>query len=72
MDAPPSDPDLLELANSTAMFAFSADDEADECESVLPFSGSPDGNDEEIFEKEFKQYKRNYYVSKLGYSDMTP
>lgn len=48
-----------------------ADEELDE-DSVFPFSGSPDGNEEEIFEKEFKQYKRNYYVSKMGYPDMTP
>ena len=49
-----------------------ADEEDDEVDPDLPFCVSPDGDDEEIFEKEFKQYKRNYYVSKMGYPDMTP
>jgi hypothetical protein len=31
-----------------------------------------DISDGEFFEKEFQQFKRNYYVAKLGLKDVTP
>lgn len=32
----------------------------------------PDADDDETFEKEFSMHKRDYYIKKLKYPEMTP
>lgn len=66
--------DLLDLVKATE-FEFDSPDENDEFNEVFQVekdSGNDGLNDDEIFEKEFFQHRRNYYVSKLKYEEMTP
>ncbi|XP_053673274.1 5'-3' exoribonuclease 1 [Anopheles nili] len=60
------DKDLMALIMSTAMLNAAEDDEED-----APVSIDDLENDPELFEKEFHSYKRNYYMTKMGYADFT-
>lgn len=66
--------DLLDLVKATE-FEFDSPDENDEFNEVFQNEngkGNEGLNDDEIFEKEFYQHRRNYYISKLKYEEMTP
>lgn len=71
--------DLMDLVRATE-FEFDSPDEDEEDDTNAATSLSAEEiakekdnlTDEEIFEKEFHQHRRNYYVNKLKYEEMTP
>ncbi|XP_070493191.1 5'-3' exoribonuclease 1 [Chironomus tepperi] len=67
--------DLLDLVKATEFEFDSPDENDDEFNEVFQNEDNK-GNDglsnDEIFEKEFFQHRRNYYISKLKYEEMTP
>lgn len=69
------DSDLEEMVKATNAFADDDDEDdlGDEA-NLLAFQNmdDPDKNDEELFERQFQQTRRDYYVNKLKYDDMTP
>ncbi|KAL7033303.1 hypothetical protein ACKWTF_007534 [Chironomus riparius] len=65
--------DLLDLVKATEFEFDSPDENEDEFNEVFQREQGNDGlSDDEIFEKEFFQHRRNYYISKLKYEEMTP
>lgn len=64
--------ELMDLVKATE-FEFDSPDENEDCDEVFDKDNENDGfSDDEIFEKEFYQHRRNYYVNKLKYDEMTP
>lgn len=69
--------ELMDLVRATE-FEFDSPDENDDDEFNEVFHMDNDGNnkedmsEDEVFEEEFFQHRRNYYVNKLKYEDMTP
>ncbi|EAA09254.6 AGAP004430-PA [Anopheles gambiae str. PEST] len=59
------DKDLMALIMSSEMLDSEGEDNA------APVTLGDIENDPELFEQEFKNYKRNYYMSKMGYADFT-
>uniref|UniRef100_A0A182PLI7 Uncharacterized protein n=1 Tax=Anopheles epiroticus TaxID=199890 RepID=A0A182PLI7_9DIPT len=59
------DKDLMALIMSSEML----DSEAEDNEGPVTLEDIE--NDPELFEKEFQNYKRNYYMNKMGYADFT-
>uniref|UniRef100_A0A182LSR4 5'-3' exoribonuclease 1 n=1 Tax=Anopheles culicifacies TaxID=139723 RepID=A0A182LSR4_9DIPT len=57
------DKDLVALIMSSEMLDSDAED------NDMPATLDDIENDPEIFEKEFYNYKRNYYITKMGYAD---
>ncbi|XP_052869076.1 5'-3' exoribonuclease 1 [Anopheles cruzii] len=60
-----SDKDLMALIMSSEMLGSEDEDDDD---APLVTVGDIE-NDPELFEKEFQSYKRNYYMTKMGYPD---
>ncbi|XP_050079463.1 5'-3' exoribonuclease 1 [Anopheles maculipalpis] len=60
------DEDLAALIMASEMLDFEGEDDEDR-----PVTQNDIENDPELFEKEFQSYKRNYYVTKMGYADFT-
>uniref|UniRef100_A0A182TY25 5'-3' exoribonuclease 1 n=1 Tax=Anopheles melas TaxID=34690 RepID=A0A182TY25_9DIPT len=59
------DKDLMALIMSSEMLDSEGED------NTAPVTLGDIENDPELFEQEFKNYKRNYYMSKMGYADFT-
>uniref|UniRef100_A0AAG5CS45 Uncharacterized protein n=1 Tax=Anopheles atroparvus TaxID=41427 RepID=A0AAG5CS45_ANOAO len=59
------DKDLMALIMSSEML----DSEGEDGEPLVALGDIE--KDPELFEKEFQSYKRNYYMTKMGYSDFT-
>uniref|UniRef100_A0A182W3A0 5'-3' exoribonuclease 1 n=1 Tax=Anopheles minimus TaxID=112268 RepID=A0A182W3A0_9DIPT len=57
------DQDLVALIMSSEML------NSDEEDNEIPVTLDDIENDPELFEKEFQSYKRNYYMTKMGYAD---
>uniref|UniRef100_A0A182Y8Z1 5'-3' exoribonuclease 1 n=1 Tax=Anopheles stephensi TaxID=30069 RepID=A0A182Y8Z1_ANOST len=61
------DKDLVALIMSSEML----DSEGEDVDEGGPVTQDDIENDPELFEKEFHSYKRNYYMTKMGYADFT-
>uniref|UniRef100_A0A182RI08 5'-3' exoribonuclease 1 n=1 Tax=Anopheles funestus TaxID=62324 RepID=A0A182RI08_ANOFN len=59
------DKDLVALIMSSEMLDSDGED------NEAPVTLDDIENDPELFEKEFQSYKRNYYMTKMGYADFT-
>lgn len=63
--------DLADLIKSTMLdFGTSSDENSDD-ENSNPDICDDDDSEEDTFEKEFLVHKRNYYINKLKYPEMT-
>lgn len=63
--------DLADLIKSTMLdYGTSSDENSDEENSNADFCDDDD-SEEDTFEKEFLAHKRNYYINKLKYPEMT-
>lgn len=63
--------DLMNMVKATEFEFDSSPEENDE--NDMPFmNAEKDLSDDELFEKEFHQHRRNYYVNKMKYEEMTP
>lgn len=64
------DMDLSALIKASAEMFMDDDDDEDEEDGGGPRPSAEDiESDPELFEKEFAAYKRNYYMTKMGYGD---
>uniref|UniRef100_A0A182STA0 5'-3' exoribonuclease 1 n=1 Tax=Anopheles maculatus TaxID=74869 RepID=A0A182STA0_9DIPT len=61
------DKDLAALIMASEML----DSEGEEDDEGGPITQDDIENDPDLFEKEFRSYKRNYYMTKMGYADFT-
>lgn len=66
--------DLMDLIKKTE-FEFDSPNEEEDDDGIVfdrKTESNGDESDEDIFEKEFHQHRRDYYVNKLKYEEMTP
>ena len=65
------DSDLVRLLQSTDDYLIESSSEPSDPDDTVVFLDSPKGNRDQAYNIEFRQHKREYYIQKLGYDNVT-